>query len=111
MVRDGVTQTIPVMEVVPGELAVVSAGEPWPADGMVLHGEELQADESALTGEAYPVRKRPLGACHADDEVPIEGVHWGFAGTRLLTGRRPSEAMRWALLWLLSRVPRKWCRH
>ena len=48
------------LEIVPGDLALVSAGEPFPADGLVVAGDELQADESALTGEAYPVRKRSL---------------------------------------------------
>ena len=87
VVRDGATQTIPATEVVPGDLALVGAGEPWPADGIVLHGAELQADESALTGEAYPVRKHPLREDGADDEVSVDAVHWGFAGTRLLTGQ------------------------
>ena len=35
-------------------------GEAFPADGIIVGGDELQADESSLTGEAYPVAKRPL---------------------------------------------------
>ncbi len=90
VVRGGAEATVMASEVVAGDLAIVSTGEPFPADGVVVAGHELTADESALTGEAYPVAKRPLAAAPAQaaaGEVMIDGDHWGFAGTRLLTGR------------------------
>jgi P-type Ca2+ transporter type 2C len=92
VVRDGAEVEIPATEVVVGDLAVVRAGEPFPADGVLVAGSELRADESALTGEAYPVPKRPLaelpaGTADADADALVEAEHWGFAGTRLLTGR------------------------
>ena len=74
---------VPASELVPGDLVRVGTGEPFPADGVILGGESLQADESSLTGEAYPVTKAPLPAGH--DRDPDE-EHWAFAGTRLLTG-------------------------
>ena len=86
--RDGALRTIPVLEVVVGDLVTVAAGEPFPADGLVVAGNELQVDESALTGEAFPVRKRPLddvGLARA--EAGLDAEHWAMAGTRLLTGR------------------------
>jgi len=88
VVRDGAPVEIPAVDVVPGDLTVVSSGEPFPADGLVLRGTDLQIDESTLTGEAYPVAKRPLpGPPGSGDEPVVETGHWGFAGTRLLTGR------------------------
>ncbi len=60
VVRDGGEHEIASEEVVPGDLVRVAVGETFPADGLVLAGDEIQADESALTGEAFPVRKRPL---------------------------------------------------
>ena len=86
VVRDGAPTLIPASEIVPGDLATVAAGEAFPADGIVVAGAEMQVDESALTGEAFPVRKRPLAAWPSGDAA-IEHDHWGFAGTRLLTGR------------------------
>ena len=87
VVRDGVRQEIPVAEVVVGDLVLVATGEVFPADGVVLAGTGLQADESALTGEAYPVPKAPLTAPPRDGPEPaVEHEHWGLAGTRLLTG-------------------------
>ncbi|MBI4638691.1 MAG: cation-transporting P-type ATPase [Candidatus Rokubacteria bacterium] len=88
VVRDGTAREVPAAEVVPGELALVAQGDPFPADGVLVAGAALQADESTLTGEAYPVHKRPLAAPPEDGTQPaLESEYWGFAGTRLLTGR------------------------
>lgn len=88
VLRDGVQTAIPAADVVPGDLANVEAGEAFPADGIIVSGRELQVEESALTGESYPVRKRALAAIPANDpEVGVDTKHWGLAGTRLLTGR------------------------
>jgi Ca2+-transporting ATPase len=87
VLRDGAWTEIPAIELVPGDLAKVRSGEAFPADGVLFFAEEAQADESSVTGEAYPVRKHPLPPLPAAVEDPIvEGTHWGFAGTRLLTG-------------------------
>ena len=87
VVRDGRRVELSAVEVVPGDLTVVAPGEAFPADGLVIRGSELQADESTLTGEAYPVPKQPLRErVVGRDEATVETLHWVFAGTRLLTG-------------------------
>jgi Ca2+-transporting ATPase len=88
VVRGGEEVEVAATDVVVGDLAIVATGEPFPADGIVLEGTELRVDESALTGEAYPVGKHPLpGEPAGVDDVLVDSEHWGFAGTRLLTGR------------------------
>lgn len=95
VVRDGAERRLAARAVVPGDLVLVGPGESFPADGVLVEGGPLQVDESALTGEAYPVAKRPLPAPPADDAEPVvEHEHWGLAGTRVLTGR---AALRVAL--------------
>jgi len=95
VLRDGDRVEIPAGEVVPGDLAFVAVGESFPADGIVVDTSEAQVDESALTGEAFPVRKSALGAWPSGTgTVAVDGNSWGFAGTRLLTG---SVALRIAL--------------
>lgn len=85
--RDGATIDIASIDLVPGDLVSVTAGESFPADGLITHGDGLQADESVLTGEAMPVRKRVLTEIQLDSaEMPVDSSHWGAAGTRLLTG-------------------------
>lgn len=86
--RDGSRLLVASTDLVPGDLVVVTAGEAFPADGLLVRGERLQSDESALTGEAFPVRKEPAASLpHREaGEAKVDGVHWGYAGTRLLTG-------------------------
>ena len=88
VVRDGASLVIPALELVPGDVAVVLPAEAFPADGIIVGGDDLQADESSLTGEAYPVAKRPCPTPPGGGAEPlVDASHWGFAGTRLLTGR------------------------
>jgi Ca2+-transporting ATPase len=88
VVRDGASLEIPTLELVPGDVAVVLPAEAFPADGIIVGGDDLQADESSLTGEAYPVAKRPCPKPPGGGAEPlVDASHWGFAGTRLLTGR------------------------
>lgn len=87
VVRDGAALSLPASALVPGDLVVVATGEAFPADGLVIGGAGLQTDESALTGESFPVRKQPLERLPRDAiEARVDGASWGFAGTRLLTG-------------------------
>ena len=87
VVRGDSVVTIPVVDLVPGDLAVIPAGEPFPADGLVVDGAGIQSDESALTGEAYPVPKKPLVKLpQGPGDALVDDEHWVFAGTRLLTG-------------------------
>lgn len=84
VIRDGTTARIPARELVPGDLVEVLAGEPSPADGLIVDAVEAQVDESALTGESYPVRKRPIADPSATRSAPMD--QWLLAGTRLLAG-------------------------
>jgi Mg2+-importing ATPase len=57
--RDGAYGQVPVDQVVPGDLMRVRAGDIVPADGLVIESTAFAANEAALTGEPYPVEKRP----------------------------------------------------
>jgi Ca2+-transporting ATPase len=88
VLREGRETEVPAREIVPGDLVIVGEGGWFPADGVVLAGQALQCDQSALTGESFPAAKRPLKEPPEDGAEPtVDGEHWVFAGTRLLTGR------------------------
>lgn len=54
--RDGEVVTLPLAEVVPGDIVVVSPGEKVPVDGEVVSGHSY-VDQSRLTGESMPAAK------------------------------------------------------
>lgn len=48
---------LPVAEVVPGDIILLSSGNIIPADGRIVESNSLSIDESMLTGESFPVEK------------------------------------------------------
>lgn len=57
--RDGKAQEIPLASLVPGDIVLLSAGDLIPADGRLLEAKDFFVNEALLTGEAYPVEKKP----------------------------------------------------
>ena len=55
--RDGALVQIPASELVPGDIARIEAGDRVPADGRLVEGQGVMADESILTGESLPIDK------------------------------------------------------
>jgi Mg2+-importing ATPase len=57
VLRDGGPRQVPAREVVPGDVAVLSAGAIVPADGLLLQAAGLFVNEALLTGESFPAEK------------------------------------------------------
>src|SRR5450759_1915941 len=55
--RDGNKQEIPVEDVIPGDIVILSAGDIVPGDCLLIESKDLFVDEAMLTGETYPVEK------------------------------------------------------
>ncbi|MFZ9540614.1 MAG: cation-translocating P-type ATPase [Ilumatobacteraceae bacterium] len=55
--RDGQVQSVSTVELVPGDIVIVEAGDRIPADGRIITAVNLEIDEAALTGESHPVEK------------------------------------------------------
>ena len=58
ILRDGEEISVPIDQVVQGDLMVVRPGEKIPTDGVVVEGESA-LDQSLLTGESLPVEVGP----------------------------------------------------
>lgn len=71
LMKDGQTVRVPLNELDTGDVIVVKPGERIPVDGVLQTGQTA-VDESAISGEAYPVSK------YEEDEL--------FAGTVNLSG-------------------------
>jgi Ca2+-transporting ATPase len=57
VVRDGAVALVPAVEVVPGDVVQVEAGDIVPADGRILRAATVETQEAALTGESAPIPK------------------------------------------------------
>ena len=58
--RNGSEMTVPLAELVKGDIIVVKPGEKIPVDGVIVEGE-THIDEKVVTGESFPV-KREVGS-------------------------------------------------
>ncbi|WP_090633121.1 magnesium-translocating P-type ATPase [Neobacillus massiliamazoniensis] len=81
---------IPIEELVPGDIILLSAGDIVPADVRILSAKDLFVNQSALTGEALPVEKyenRRQTFVHAKrNEDPLEMDNLCFMGTNIVSG-------------------------
>ncbi len=59
--RDGAVHTVPLEEVVVGELVLLEMGDEIPADGRIVRSNELMIDQSLMTGESELVKKSVAG--------------------------------------------------
>ncbi|MFI5783308.1 plasma-membrane proton-efflux P-type ATPase [Nocardia sp. NPDC051570] len=62
VVRDGQWVTPPARELVPGDVIRLRLGDIIPADARLLDGDEIEVDQSALTGESLPATCGPGAA-------------------------------------------------
>lgn len=58
VIRDGKTQEVPSEKLTPGDIILLEAGDVIPGDGRVVEANQLQCDESSLTGESLPIEKK-----------------------------------------------------
>ena len=57
VLRDGTPRDIPVVQIVPGDVALLAAGSLVPADGRLLEARDLSVNQALLTGEPFPCGK------------------------------------------------------
>ncbi|MGY1704826.1 cation-translocating P-type ATPase [Geodermatophilus sp. SYSU D00697] len=113
VVRDGLRQEIDAVDLVPGDVAALQAGDRIAADLRVTEAHALRVDEASLTGESEPVGKDSGDAAHAGCFV-VEGEAWASveavgADTRLAsiaTMTRSTARARTPLARELARVVR-----
>ncbi|MCE4056427.1 magnesium-translocating P-type ATPase [Pseudomonas sp. Au-Pse12] len=76
---------LPIKQLVPGDLIVLSAGDMIPADCRVLSAKDLFVSQAAMTGESMPVEKFPRQQ-DADTSNPLDLDNILFMGTNVVSG-------------------------
>ena len=86
VIRNGMSNSIPTPEVVPGDVVLLEAGRVVPADLRLIEAAQLKIEEAALTGESVPVEKS-LAALH-DEIIPLgDRRNMAYKGTVVSYGR------------------------
>lgn len=84
VLRGGETAVVPAETVVPGDIVILAAGNLIPADGVVIEARDFLVSQAALTGESFPVEKRPEPS---PAEAPLAGrTNAVFLGTSVRSG-------------------------
>lgn len=90
VMRDGQRIRVPSHEVVAGDVLCIAEGDRIAADAWVLQADQLQVDESLLTGESVAVTKMaaPFDAALAASQQPGgDGLAAIFGGTFVVRGQ------------------------
>lgn len=87
VIRDGIEQRIAGREVVRDDLLLLNEGDRVPADATIVSANDLMADESLLTGESVPVRKRPWNGFETMTRPGGDDLPFIYSGTMLVQGR------------------------
>ncbi len=78
VIRDGARIRVAGRDIVRGDLLVLEQGDRIVADALVLDAQDIQADESLLTGESVPVRKIAWPDDNAQPQIPPGGEDQPF---------------------------------
>ena len=85
VLRDGVQKEVDSRFLVPGDILILNAGDRVLADCRVFSSESLQANESVLTGESFPISK--IGDVLGKEIVLAERKNMLYAGTSVVRGK------------------------
>jgi Mg2+-importing ATPase len=85
VIRNGRPQRVDARLLVPGDIVELDIGTVVPADLRLIQLNDLEADESVITGESVPVPKS-VHAVNVHVSLPQDQVSMVFAGTHIAQG-------------------------
>jgi Mg2+-importing ATPase len=92
VLRDEKATDITVEEIVPGDIAILNAGDIIPGDCLIMESKDLFVNEATLTGETYPVEKvagiLPVGTTLSQRTNSL------FMGTHVVSGTAKALVIR-----------------
>jgi P-type Ca2+ transporter type 2C len=109
VVRDRIQRVVPAREVVPGDIMLVGEGDRICADAVLIVGDMLNVDESALTGESAPVAKRLAAPSEIFSEITTASAEISpflFSATLVVRGQGVACVARTGERSTLGRIGR-----
>jgi Mg2+-importing ATPase len=83
--RSGASLSLPIDQLVPGDIVGLIAGDLVPADSRLIESRDLFVNQALLTGEPYPAEKQ-AGDTASGAENPAGASNAVFAGTSVISG-------------------------
>jgi P-type Ca2+ transporter type 2C len=94
VIRGAERKRIAGRDLVRGDLIVLAEGDRVPADARLLSAQDLQADESLLTGESVPVRKSEVAANQGIPARPGgDDLPFVYSGSLIVRGVGTADVM------------------
>jgi Ca2+-transporting ATPase len=106
VIRDGVRKRIAGRDVVRGDFIVLAEGDRVPADAVLIQSDDLQTDESLLTGESVPVRKMARGdaSSNAGRRPGGDDLPYVFSGSLIVRGTGIAEVIAIGILSEIGKI-------
>ncbi|MGB9676903.1 MAG: magnesium-translocating P-type ATPase, partial [Candidatus Bathyarchaeales archaeon] len=106
VLRDGVKREVRLAEIVPGDIIFISAGDIVPADARVISAKDLFVNQSALTGESFPVEKTGLSLKSYDPSI-TEWSNYLFMGTSVVSGTATAVVVKTGSLTEYGKIAKR----
>ncbi len=105
VLRAGRIQDVGAYQLVPGDVVLLEAGAQVPADLRLFEVQQLQVDESALTGESVTVAKHPAALTDAAQALG-DRINMAYKGTSATHGRARGVVVATGSATELGRIAR-----
>jgi len=104
--RNSRPKEINIREIVPGDIVYLSAGDMVSADLRIISCKDLFINQSALTGESFPVEKtcEPISSAN---KTPIELTNIAFMGSSVVSGTGIGVVVKTGLYTQFGEISRK----
>lgn len=100
------SEEIDILDIVPGDIVLLSAGDMVPADCRILKSKDLFISESILTGEALPVEKSSAAIPDAKKMNPLTLQNICFMGTNVVSGSATVAVINTGIFTYLGSISR-----
>jgi len=102
--RDGAWQRIPARELARGDIILVKEGDRVPADAVLLESTNVSVDESLLTGESVPVRKRAARQSPSWQRPGGDDLPFVYFGSLVTQGQGIAQVAATGMLTEIGRI-------